>query len=64
MSDSATPLLGACQDGEVRLCVANRHGLIVGATGKTVTLQVLAEGFACAVLGSLLGGGRRRQETV
>src|SRR4051812_9760865 len=28
----------------------NRHGLITGATGtgKTVTLQVLAEGFSCA----------------
>lgn len=27
---------------------ANRHGLIVGATGtgKTVTLQILAEGFS------------------
>ena len=29
--------------------LANRHGLIAGATGtgKTVTLQVLAEGFSC-----------------
>ena len=29
---------------------ANRHGLIAGATGtgKTVTLQILAEGFANA----------------
>jgi DNA helicase HerA-like ATPase len=29
---------------------ANRHGLITGATGtgKTVTLQVLAEGFSAA----------------
>jgi uncharacterized protein len=29
---------------------ANRHGLVAGATGtgKTVTLQVLAEGFARA----------------
>ena len=28
--------------------MANRHGLITGATGtgKTVTLQVLAEGFS------------------
>jgi uncharacterized protein len=28
--------------------MSNRHGLIAGATGtgKTVTLQVLAEGFA------------------
>jgi uncharacterized protein len=32
----------------LRLGMANRHGLIAGATGtgKTVTLQVLAEGFA------------------
>ena len=30
------------------LKLANRHGLVTGATGtgKTVTLQVLAEGFA------------------
>lgn len=34
----------------LRLARANRHGLIAGATGtgKTVTLQVLAEGFANA----------------
>ncbi len=32
------------------LCYANRHGLIAGATGtgKTVTLQILAEGFSTA----------------
>src|SRR3954454_2189836 len=32
------------------LALANRHGLITGATGtgKTVTLQVLAEGFSRA----------------
>lgn len=32
------------------LKLANRHGLITGATGtgKTVTLQILAEGFASA----------------
>ena len=32
------------------LSLANRHGLVTGATGtgKTVTLQVLAEGFAAA----------------
>src|SRR5829696_6065547 len=32
------------------LTLANRHGLVTGATGtgKTVTLQVLAEGFARA----------------
>ena len=35
---------------ELHLSMANRHGLIAGATGtgKTVTLQVLAEGFARA----------------
>ncbi|HUS97288.1 MAG TPA: helicase HerA-like domain-containing protein, partial [Hyphomicrobiaceae bacterium] len=34
----------------LNLNLANRHGLITGATGtgKTVTLQVLAEGFADA----------------
>jgi DNA helicase HerA-like ATPase len=34
----------------VRLPYANRHGLITGATGtgKTVTLQILAEGFSAA----------------
>ncbi len=33
---------------EMRLDMANRHGLVTGATGtgKTVTLQVLAEGFS------------------
>lgn len=32
------------------LRLANRHGLIAGATGtgKTVTLQILAEGFSAA----------------
>jgi len=32
------------------LALGNRHGLVAGATGtgKTVTLQVLAEGFSCA----------------
>ncbi|MGR3321226.1 MAG: helicase HerA-like domain-containing protein [Pseudooceanicola sp.] len=34
----------------LRLKYANRHGLIAGATGtgKTVTLQIMAEGFAAA----------------
>jgi DNA helicase HerA-like ATPase len=44
------PLLIAKGDSEVRLLpqMANRHGLIAGATGtgKTVTLQVLAEQFS------------------
>jgi len=35
---------------ELLLDKANRHGLIAGATGtgKTVTLQILAEGFSAA----------------
>jgi Cdc6-like AAA superfamily ATPase len=39
--------------------LANRHGLIAGATGtgKTVTLQTRVRG----VLGSILGGGRKRR---
>ena len=34
----------------LRLDYANRHGLIAGATGtgKTVTVQILAEGFSKA----------------
>ncbi len=40
------------QDGPISICgkMANRHGLIAGATGtgKTVTLQVLAETFSQA----------------
>ena len=52
MTDTPTVLLGKTPDDlkDVRLNfpMANRHGLISGATGtgKTVTLQVLAEGFA------------------
>ena len=42
--------LGTSSEGAVSLLpsMANRHGLIAGATGtgKTVTLQVLAEGFS------------------
>ncbi|PIR32506.1 MAG: ATP-binding protein [Alphaproteobacteria bacterium CG11_big_fil_rev_8_21_14_0_20_44_7] len=39
---------GAAEQQFLNLKFANRHGLIAGATGtgKTVTLQVLAEGFA------------------
>jgi DNA helicase HerA-like ATPase len=49
-SDSVTPILIG-KGSEQRFLLpgyANRHGLITGATGtgKTVTLQVLAEGFA------------------
>src|SRR5215469_16855678 len=38
------------QSAWLTLALANRHGLVTGATGtgKTVTLQVLAEGFARA----------------
>ncbi|GGF73102.1 hypothetical protein GCM10007301_36150 [Azorhizobium oxalatiphilum] len=40
----------AAKDEELALRLANRHGLVTGATGtgKTVTLQVLAEGFSRA----------------
>jgi len=52
MSDTGTLYLGSGNDGavELRLRMANRHGLIAGATGtgKTVTLQVLAENFSRA----------------
>ena len=53
------------------LALANRHGLVAGATGtgKTVTLQVLAEGlsragvsvFAADVKGDLSGDCRSRR---
>src|SRR5499433_815697 len=38
------------QAAYLTLALANRHGLVTGATGtgKTVSLQVLAEGFARA----------------
>jgi uncharacterized protein len=51
MSDAA-PLLIAKSDKNLFLLpkMANRHGLIAGATGtgKTVSLQVMAEGFSAA----------------
>ena len=53
MADMAAPLLIA-QHGDIHCDIlpglANRHGLITGATGtgKTVTMKVLAEGFAQA----------------
>lgn len=41
-----------CEEGPISICgkMANRHGLVAGATGtgKTVTLQVLAETFCQA----------------
>jgi hypothetical protein len=50
MADDGAILIGKSWKPEnLLLKLANRHGLITGATGtgKTVTLQVLAEGFAC-----------------
>jgi DNA helicase HerA-like ATPase len=54
-------VVGAAGDGlrtrvALRLDRANRHGLIAGATGtgKTVTLQILAEGFSAAGVPVLL----------
>jgi len=51
-SISDTILIGKNEGGPVSLFLnrANRHGLIAGATGtgKTVTLQGLAEGFSAA----------------
>ncbi|MGH8528289.1 MAG: helicase HerA-like domain-containing protein, partial [Nevskiales bacterium] len=47
MSDAL--LIGKGESAQLLLTrYANRHGLIAGATGtgKTITLQVLAEGFA------------------
>lgn len=48
---SETLFIGGSDDGnkqELLLRAANRHGLVAGATGtgKTVTLQILAQGFA------------------
>ncbi|MBX9926941.1 MAG: DUF853 domain-containing protein, partial [Hyphomicrobiaceae bacterium] len=51
-AQSGAILIGLSKDGPetIELKLANRHGLITGATGtgKTVTLQVLAEGFSAA----------------
>jgi len=50
MEDKAELLIGGSEKGQVIMdaAMANRHGLIAGATGtgKTVTLQILAEGFS------------------
>ncbi|CAN1508263.1 COG0433 HerA helicase [Rhabdaerophilaceae bacterium] len=50
MADAKTILIGKsdAKFEQLTLKLANRHGLITGATGtgKTVTLQVLAEGFS------------------
>ncbi len=50
MADNSI-LLGKSDKNEVLyLALANRHGLVTGATGtgKTVTLQIMAEGFCAA----------------
>ena len=56
MADETSIFLGASRKPddsyqkpeELLLKYANRHGLVTGATGtgKTVTLQILAEGFS------------------
>ena len=51
MADGTGIFIGATADGarqDLNLKRANRHGLIAGATGtgKTVTLQTIAEGFS------------------
>lgn len=50
MSDAPSIYLGGPKPQALLLSRANRHGLVTGATGtgKTVTLQVLAEGFSAA----------------
>jgi type IV secretory pathway VirB4 component len=51
MTDGAEIFVGAGETPQtLALEYANRHGLIAGATGtgKTVTLQILAEGFSNA----------------
>lgn len=50
MSDGTVFLGQSEKREELFLKLANRHGLITGATGtgKTVTLQILAEGFSAA----------------
>ena len=72
MQSDGTLLVGksGTKPEALTLRLANRHGLVAGATGtgKTVTLQVLAEGFSNAgvpvfaadIKGDLSGAGRRR----
>jgi hypothetical protein len=50
MSDTAIFLGKSTKPEELFLGMANRHGLVTGATGtgKTVTLQILAESFCAA----------------
>lgn len=53
--------LGLSEEGKVELplSMANRHGLIAGAsgTGKTITMKVMAESFADAKVLMELGVG-------
>src|SRR3990170_3850595 len=69
MSNDTAIFVGASDaDQFLLLKYANRHGLIAGATGtgKTVTLQTIAEGFSAYgvpvfmadVKGDLSGGGQ------
>ena len=68
MARSCWNSLGKCRTGAqsadlmLALRMANRHGLIAGATGtgKTISLQVLAGGFAKAGRTGLPGGRQRR----
>ena len=50
MTDGAIFLGKADKRQDLYLAMANRHGLVTGATGtgKTVTLQIMAEGFCAA----------------
>ena len=50
MSDNTIFLGQSGKREELYLALANRHGLVTGATGtgKTVTLQIMAEGFSKA----------------
>ena len=50
MSDSTVFIGQSTKREDLFLAMANRHGLVTGATGtgKTVTLQILAEGFCDA----------------
>ena len=50
MSDSTVFIGQSAKREDLVLAMANRHGLVTGATGtgKTVTLQILAEGFCDA----------------
>ena len=50
MADNSIFLGKSDKREELFLALANRHGLVTGATGtgKTVTLQIMAEGFCAA----------------